>query len=124
MGRILTITNSNELTSGVKKKTIREGLVIGPNAIKFVTIAIFAILALVFLTQSTAGVNRSVKVRDLNTSEADLKQKVSELEVEKQRLRSLGEIDQLQTEEIKVEATLEPISKIDHIGGVDQLARN
>ena len=63
-------------------------------------------------------------MRDLNTSEADLKQKVSELGVEKERLRSLGEIDQLKTEESKAEAPLEPISKIDHIGGGDQLARN
>ena len=55
MGRILTITNSNDSDFGVKKKTIRQGIVIGPNAIKFVTITIFAILALLYFYSITTG---------------------------------------------------------------------
>jgi hypothetical protein len=128
MGRILTITNSNDSSFGVKKKTIKPEIIIGPNAIKFVAVAVFAILALIFLTQSTAGVNRSVEVRDLNTTESNLKERASELQVEAQRLRSLGEIEKAQTEDASAnqvdENKLEPISQIEHIGGEGSLARN
>ena len=93
MGRVLTMTNSNSMTTGVRKKTIGREIVIGPNAIKFVAIAIFAILALVYLAQSTAGANRSVKVRDLSDKKAQLQLEQERLEVEQTRLKSLKEID-------------------------------
>lgn len=93
MGRVLTMTNSNSVAAGVRKKTIGREIVIGPNAIKFVTIAIFAILALVYLAQSTAGANRSVKVRDLSDKKAQLQLEQERLEVEQTRLKSLKEID-------------------------------
>jgi len=93
VGRVLTMTNSNSVTAGVRKKTIGREIVIGPNAIKFVTIAIFAILALVYLAQSTAGANRSVKVRDLSDKKAQLQLEQERLEVEQTRLKSLKEID-------------------------------
>ena len=93
MGRILTMTNSNSTTSGIRKKTIGREIVIGPNAIKFVSIAIFAILALVYLAQSTAGANRSVKVRDLSDKKAQLQLEQERLEAEQTRLKSLKEID-------------------------------
>ena len=93
MGRVLTMTNSNSAVTGVRKKTIGREIVIGPNAIKFVSIAIFAILALVYLAQSTAGANRSVKVRDLSDKKAQLQLEQERLEVEQTRLKSLKEID-------------------------------
>ena len=93
MGRVLTMTNSNSMTTGVRKKTIGREIVIGPNAIKFVAIAIFAILALVYLAQSTAGANRSVKVRDLSDKKAQLQLEQERLEVEQTRLKSLKEIE-------------------------------
>jgi len=93
VGRILTMTNSNSSTPGVRKKTIGREITIGPNAIKFVTIAIFAILALVYLAQSTSGANRSVVVRDLSDKKAALQLEQERLEVEQTRLKSLKEID-------------------------------
>lgn len=110
MGRVLTVTNSNSSASGVRKKTIGRELVIGPNAIKFVAVAIFAILALVYLAQSTSGANRSIKVRDFQDKKAELKLEKERLEVEQTRLKSLKEIDN------GVEKpTLEPISEVDHV---------
>lgn len=107
MGRVLTMTNSNSTAIGARKKTIGREIVIGPNAIKFVSIAIFAILALVYLAQSTAGANRSVKVRDLSDKKAQLHLEQERLEVEQTRLKSLKEIDS------GVEKpTLEPVAVI------------
>ena len=110
MGRYLTITNSDEIKEGVRKKTIGRSIVIGPTAIKFISIAIFAVLALVYLTQSTAGANRSMEIRELDSREAELDLQKERLEVEKNRLKSLGEID----EQFKP-AELEPVSSVEHL---------
>lgn len=110
MGRMLTITNSSDAHLGVKKKAIKREIVIGPTAIKFITLAIFAILGLVYLTQATEGANRSIKVRDINDKKAEIELKRERLEVEKVRLQSLQQIDQ------NVEKpSLEPISKVEHL---------
>lgn len=93
MGRVLTITNQSHNRAGVRKKTIGREIVIGPNAIKFVAIAIFAILGIVYLTQSTAGANRSVKVGNLDNKQTQLQMEKERLEVEQTRLQSLKEID-------------------------------
>lgn len=111
MGRVFTITNSNNFAEGVRKKTIKKEIVIGPTAIKFVAIAIFAILAVVYLAQSTSGANRSVKIRDLEGEKAQMQLEKEGLEVEQTRLRSLKGIDN------GVEKPpLEPVSSVDHVG--------
>jgi len=93
VGRVFTATNSNSFTAGERKKTISRDIVIGPTAIKFIAIAIFSILALVYLAQSTAGANRSMKVRDLDTNKSQLELEKERLSVEQTRLKSLKEID-------------------------------
>jgi hypothetical protein len=93
VGRVLTVTNSNSNDLGVRKKTIGRQIVIGPNAIKFVAIAIFAILGMVYLAQSTAGANRSVKVSDYENQKNQLELQKEQLEVEQTRLQSLKSID-------------------------------
>ncbi len=110
MGRYLTITNSDKTKEGIRKKTIGRSITIGPTAIKFITVAIFATLALVYLTQSTAGANRSMEIRELDSREAELELQKERLEVEKNRLKSLNEIDS------KFEqAELEPVSRVEHL---------
>lgn len=93
VGRVLAITNSNSVIQGARKKTIGREIIIGPTAIKFVTIAIFAILAMIYLAQSTAGANRSVKIRNLDEQSSQLLLEKERLEVEQTRLKSLKEID-------------------------------
>lgn len=93
MGRILTITNSRNINRGVRKSTVKKELVIGPTTIKFLTIGIFAVLALVYLAQSTAGANRSMEVQQYTDKKSQLVTEKERLEVEKYRLESLGEID-------------------------------
>lgn len=110
MGRILTVTNSNSNNRGTRKKTIGREIVIGPNAIKFIAITIFAILAMIYLAQSTAGANRSIKVRDLDTKQSELKLQKERLEVEQTRLRSLKEIDNSSGQN-----GLQPITSVEHI---------
>lgn len=112
MGRVLTLTRSSHNIAGVRKKTIGREIIIGPNAIKFVAVAIFAILAIVYLTQSTSGANRSIKVRDLDDKKTQLQMEQERLEVEQTRLKSLKEIDNNVEKNV-----LEPVSSVDNING-------
>jgi hypothetical protein len=112
VGRIHTVTNSNSNKIGTRKKTVGREIVIGPNAIKFVAIAIFAILALVYLTQSTAGANRSVKVGDLEGKKVQLQLEKERLQSEQTRLRSLKEIDNGIE---KTADTMEPASTVGYV---------
>lgn len=110
MGRVFAATNSNSIEGGVRKKTIGREITIGPTAIKFITIAIFGILAMVYLAQSTAGANRSVKLRDLEEKSSYLKLEKERLEVEQTRLKSLKEIDNGVEKNV-----MEPINAVEHI---------
>lgn len=93
MGRNFTVTNSNSNISGRRKKTINREIVIGSTAIKFIAITILAILGIVYLNQSTAGANRSMKISDLDSRKSELGLERERLESEQTRLKSLKEID-------------------------------
>ena len=93
MGRGFVVSNSNNVESGTKKKTLGRNIVIGPNAIKFVTLTIIAILAVVYLSQSTAGASKSLQIRDIEAKKNDLTLEKERLESEQTRLKSLKEID-------------------------------
>lgn len=93
MSNVIALSRESRNVSGKRNRTVGRQIVIGPNAIKFIAIAICAILAMVYLTQSTAGANRSVKVGDLETESTQLSVEKERLEVEQTRLQSLKEIE-------------------------------
>lgn len=121
VGRAFTVTNSSHNISGIRKKTIKREIVIGPNAIKFIAFTIFAVLAMVYLTQSTSGANRSIKVRDLTDKKSQLEMEKERLEIEQTRLKSLKEIDSNIEPEKKV---LEPVSSVEHTKDTVSVAKN
>lgn len=110
VGRILNVTNSNHNISGMRKKTVSREIVIGPTAIKFIAISIFAVLAVVYLAQSTAGANRSIKIRDFEGKKGDLMLEKERLEVEQTRLKSLKEIESGIDKN-----NMEPIGNVEHL---------
>ena len=110
MSRALAFTRSNSNIRGDRKKTIGREIVIGPTAIKFISVAIFAILAMVYLVQSTAGANRSVRVRDLEERSGQLKLEQERLEVEQTRLKSLKEIDSVIEKNV-----MEPVTAVQNL---------
>jgi hypothetical protein len=118
VARDFLITNSNSFRLGEKKKTISKGFMIGPNAIKFITLAIIAVLAVVYLSQSTAGASRSVRVRDLESQKSDLMLEKERLEAEQTRLKALKEIDNGIEKQ-----PMEPVSSVDHTNDQSGLAR-
>ena len=107
MGRALVFTNSSSVELGKRKKSVKRGIVIGTNAIRFITITIAAILAVIYLSQSTAGAGRSVKIREFESKKSNLLLEKERLEAEQTRLKSLKEIDGGIEKQI-----LEPVSEV------------
>lgn len=118
MGRNYVVTNSSSFELGKRKKTISKGLVIGPTAIKFISLTIIAVLAVVYLSQSTAGATRSVKIRDLDDKKTELILQKERLEAEQTRLKALKEIDNGVDKPV-----LEPVSGVNHIQEKNQVAK-
>lgn len=110
MNRILSVSSGAERVQGRRRKTVSREIVIGPNAIKFIAIAICALLSLVYLTQSTAGANRSVRIRNLESRQAELELEKGDLEVQRTRLKALKEIDDGVEKNV-----LEPVSSVEHV---------
>jgi len=109
VGRALVFTNSNSVLLGRRKKSVKREFVVGANAIRFVTIGIAAILAVVYLSQSTAGASRSVKIREFESQKSALMLEKERLEAEQTRLKSLKEIDSGVEKQV-----MEPVTSVEH----------
>ncbi len=115
MGRNFLVTRGNTIELGRKKKTISRSIAIGPNAVKFIALTIIAILAVVYLSQSTAGAGRSVKLRDLESAKDDLTLEKERLESEQTRLKALKEIDNGVEKQV-----MEQVTNVNHIENSSQ----
>ena len=119
VSKMMFVTHSNDFQQGIKKRAIKREVIIGPTAIKFVTIAIVAILLLIYLTQSTASAGRSIKIREASDQKASYEEVEKRLEDEKTRLESLDRINK-ETEKVQ----MEPVSQVDHLNEANKdLAR-
>lgn len=119
MSKLYIIPNSNDYQPGVRKKAIKREIIIGPTAIKFVTIAIVAVLFIIYLTQSTANASRSIKIQEVSDQKENLEEIQTRLEDEATRLESLNRINQ-ETDKVQ----MEPVSQVDHLqAGNKDLAR-
>lgn len=112
MGRSFVVTRSRVNISGRKKKTLNRSIVIGPTAIRFISMTIVAVLAIVYLSQSTAGASRGVKVRDLQASKDSLTLEQERLETEQTRLRALKEV-----EAKSATSGMETVTSVQHLSG-------
>lgn len=88
----MLIPRTNTWQEGFRKRTISNNLKIGPISLKFVTLALLAIIALFYLAQSTQGANFKYKIMELEDQKSQILQDVQQLEVESARLKSLNEI--------------------------------
>lgn len=72
------------------RRTIRQELNLGPLTIRFVAIAIVALMAVVYLTQSTRVATRNYQKLELESQIAEATDDISELQAESARLASLN----------------------------------
>lgn len=90
----MLITKSNSVKLGIRKRTLNRMVKIGPLSLKFITLIIFAAIALFYLAQTTQSATTNYKVRELKLQKESLLQENQRLAIEAVRLQSLKEISQ------------------------------
>ena len=88
----MLITRSNVWQEGIRKRTLKKTLSLGPISLKIVIIFIFVAVALFYLAQSTQSAGRNFKLQELEQEKHNAENEKETLEVEAVRLRSLGEV--------------------------------
>lgn len=115
MGRMYVTSYSSRQELGVKKRTLPRQITLGPTALKFIAVVIFAALGIIYLTQSTRGANLSVEVRTLDSQQEELNQKIDRLNAEGSRLKAL---DNVYTETSNMQ--MQPATSINYLPGSTQ----
>ena len=88
----MLITQNNNWQNGFRKRTIAKSFRIGPISLRFITLALLAIAALFYLSQSTQASTFKYKIMDLEDQKKKAQTDVNQLELESARLKSLNEI--------------------------------
>jgi len=118
MGRLYISSYSKNSQLGTKKRTLPRQITLGPNALKFIAIVIFAALGIVYLSQSTRGANLSVELRQLDTDQQSLERQIERLNAESARLKALDNIYSQSNN-----ASMQPSSKINYLPGSSSVAK-
>lgn len=88
----ITITNQNTTAAGVRKRAIAQVLHVGPLSLRFITLLIFASLALFYLAQTTQSATQSYDIQALQRDQEKLDKNLSDLKTNELRLRALNEL--------------------------------
>lgn len=88
----LNITGHNTSTPGVRKRTLSQVIHLGPLSLRFITLVIFAAIALFYLAQTTQSATNTYNIRALDQERAKLRNEYERLQVEALRLKALNEI--------------------------------
>ena len=118
MGRLYVSSYANGNELGVKKRAVSRQITLGPTALKFIAIVIFASLGVIYLTQSTRGANLSVELRTLDSQQQELNQKIDCLNAEGARLKALDNVYN-QTSEMQ----MQPSTQINYLPNSEPLAK-
>lgn len=118
MGRMYVNSYSNSQRFGEKKRTLSRQITLGPTALKFIAVIIFAALGIVYLVGSTSGANTSVEVQTLDSQQKDLSQKIDRLNAEGARLKALDNVyNQTSSQQ------MQPATKINYLPGTQTVAK-
>lgn len=91
MSTAVPLVTNGAATDG-RKRTINPLVQLGPVSLRVLTIASMASLLLFYLAQTTQSATKSYEVQALEGKAAELTEEVDRLELEAQRLQSLGAI--------------------------------
>ncbi|PIU01396.1 hypothetical protein COT68_03435 [bacterium (Candidatus Torokbacteria) CG09_land_8_20_14_0_10_42_11] len=110
MARFLTLASSGEIQRGKRKKTLRRKVKIGPVALCFVTILLFCLVSLFYLTQGNQVATKGYEIKDLENKLNNLKEENRKLELEAAGLQSVRNV-----EEGAKKLNMVPIEKMSYV---------
>jgi len=94
MARFFTLTTSKQGTAGFdRRRTINLRSGAGPVSLRFLTIAILAVLSLLYLIQANSSATKGYAVKALEEERAKLESQNDRLKVEASRQKSIAEIE-------------------------------
>lgn len=85
---MLVRTNSRAVVNRRKRTLKKQPVAVGPNALRFITIFVLAILTMIYLIQSTKGSTKQMEVTNLEDKTEVLKSERQDIELEAVRLKS------------------------------------
>lgn len=88
----MLITQSNSWQTGIRKRTVKSEIKLGPVTLKFVTIALLAVAALFYLAQSSQATSQKYEATSLQAEVLQKQNDVNQLKVNAARLQSLSTI--------------------------------
>ena len=93
MGRLLTITATNQQRTGFRKRTLtRSAVAVGPISIQLVLIIVGTLLGVFYLIQSNRVSTQNLQLRALDQKKSQIAEDNERLSVEAARLQSLQQI--------------------------------
>lgn len=105
MGRLLTITRSDNVEFGIRKSAFTPQVKVGKKSLGFITIVLFLVLSLFYLAQANQIATKGYKIRELEDKKTQELEKQERLQIEAARLRSIKEIQNGATSMQMVPAT-------------------
>lgn len=92
MGRLLTITKSNDVKLGKRKKSLSRKLRTGPVTLAVALIFLVCLLSLFFLAQVFQSSTKGYEISELESDMEELKEQNKALEIKAAELRSFENI--------------------------------
>lgn len=94
MSQPIPLTVEKQSGSGQRKHTINRVIQVGPVSLRILTIASLASLLLFYLAETTQSATQSYEVQALQEKKQELVEETERLDLEAQRLQSLGAVKQ------------------------------
>ncbi len=86
----MLVTVNSRSRAGQRRRTIkRQGVAVGPLALRFVTIFVLALLTLIYLIQSTKGSTKQIEISRSEDKMEILKNQREDIQIEAIRLKSM-----------------------------------
>ncbi len=109
MARILSITRTNSLDPGRRKKTLQNSFQIGPLSLSVMTICLIGFLALFYIIGTSMTSSKGFEAYQLEQQADELIEQNKALEIEASKLRA---IDHLETSLNDSEEVFVPVTKV------------
>ena len=88
----INFTNRSTVAQGIRKRTIAQVLHVGPLSLRFITLLLFASVALFYLAQTTQSATQSYDIEALSRDKEKLEKNLNDLKTTELRLRALNEL--------------------------------
>ncbi len=94
MATSIPLTMEKHHADGARKHTVPQLVTVGPVSLRILTVASLASLLLFYLAQTTQSATTSYEVQSLGEQRQELADDVQRMQLEAQRLQTLGSIQQ------------------------------